>query len=179
MTVSLGQIAAAFLSLSLGAIGGANATLPELHRQMVTVLHLMDDQTFASLVALAQAAPGPNVIVMSLMGWHVAGPSGLAVATLSMIGPSSALAFASERALRRYSASGAVAILKKSLAPIAVGLMGASGLVLARAADRGVLTLALTGGMSLLCGLTRVNPLYGIAGGACAGLAGALFGFPL
>jgi chromate transporter len=101
----LTQLALTFSILSLGAVGGANVTLPELHRQMVDVSRYMDDATFASLVALAQTAPGPNVIVMSLMGWHIAGAAGLAVATAGMIAPSSVLAFAAERAFRRFSAS--------------------------------------------------------------------------
>ncbi len=172
----LAPLALTFATLSLGAVGGANATLPELHRQMVDVAHYMDDATFASLVALAQAAPGPNVIVMSLMGWHIAGPPGLVVATLGMIAPSSLLAFSAERAFRRFSASRAVAVLKRALAPIAVGLLCASGLVLARAADSSGLTIALTLGMTLLSGLTRINPLYGIAGGALLALASSRFG---
>lgn len=179
MTASLDRLAATFALLSVGAVGGANATLPELRRQMVDVQHLMDDQTFANLVALAQAAPGPNVMAMSLMGWHVAGYAGLAVATLGMIGPSSAIAFAVERALSRRPDHALVLLVKRSLAPIAVGLMAASGLVLAQAADSGALTLALTAGMSLLCGWTRINPLFGIAAGASLGLAASLFSFPI
>lgn len=176
MTVGLAQLATTFGALSFGAIGGANAALPELRRQMVDVLRVMDDQTFVSLVALAQSAPGPNVTTMSLMGWQAAGLAGLVVATLGMIGPSSALAFAVERAMRRFSDSSAVALAKKTLAPIAVGLMMASGLVIARAADDGALTLALTVGMSLVCGLTKINPLYGVGAGAGVGLVASLFG---
>lgn len=176
---ALGHLAAIFSGLSLGAVGGANATLPELHRQMVGVGHYMDDATFANLVALAQTAPGPNVIVMSLMGWHIAGGAGLAVATLGMIAPSSALAFAAERLFRRFSASAAVALLRRALAPVAVGLLCASGFVLARAADSGGLTIGLTLAMTLLSGLTRINPLYGIAGGALLALASRSLGYSL
>ncbi len=131
------QLAATFSLLSLEAVGGANATLPEMHRQIVDNLHFMDDATFANLVAIAQTAPGPNVIVMSMMGWHIAGLAGLGVATAAMVSPSSFIALAAERILRRFSASQATSVLKKALAPIAVGLMGAGGLVLARAADGG------------------------------------------
>ncbi len=177
MHPSLGQLAAIFALLSLGAVGGANATLPELHRQMVDVHRFMDDAAFANLVALAQTAPGPNVIVMSLMGWHLAGAAGLCVATAAMLGPSSLIAFAAERTLRRFSASRAISIVKTALAPVAVGLMGASGLVLARAADSGGLTIAITGCMTLLCGSTRINPLFGIAAAAILGLAAHMLGF--
>ncbi|MEJ0094744.1 MAG: chromate transporter [Methylocella sp.] len=179
MRSALEQLAATFSLLSLGAVGGANATLPEMHRQIVDNLHLMDDATFANLVALAQTAPGPNVIVMSMMGWHIAGLAGLGVATAAMVLPSSFIALAAERILRRFSASQATSVLKKALAPIAVGLMGAGGLVLARAADSGGLTIALTGGMTLIVGLTRTNPLYGIAMGAIIGAACSRLGLSL
>ncbi|WP_395664667.1 chromate transporter [Methylocella sp.] len=171
MSASLLGIASTFATLSLSAIGGANASLPELRRQIVVVQGLMDDRTFASLVALAQAAPGPNVLTSSAVGWSLAGASGLIVATLAMILPSSALAIVVERLLRLHARRAGVAVLRRSMAPIAVGLMAASGLVLARAAVSGVLTLALAAGMSILCGLTRVNPLFGIAGGAALGAA--------
>ncbi len=175
----LGQIAATFSLISLAAIGGVNGTLPEIHRQIVDTFHFMDDATFANLVAIAQIAPGPNLLVISMMGWHIAGFAGLGVATLATVLPPSIIAFFVERILRRYSASQTIAILKRALAPIAVGLMGAGGLILARSADQGGLTIALTGGMTLLVGLTRTNPLYGIAAGAIIGLASGRLGLPL
>lgn len=175
----LQQLATTFSILSLGAVGGANATLPELHRQMVSIRHYMDDATFASLVAIAQTAPGPNVTVMSLMGWYVAGLAGLAVATLGMIAPSSTLVFAAERIFRRFSSNRALLVLKMALAPIAVGLLCSSGFMLGRVADSGALTIAITIAMTLLCGLTRINPLYGIASGALIALAIGPTGIPL
>ena len=66
----------------------------------------MDDETFASLVALAQTAPGPNVIIMSLMGWRIAGSPGLPSPLLGMIAPSSALAFATERLFAAFPPAG-------------------------------------------------------------------------
>ncbi len=179
MASVLGSLAATFSLLSVSAVGGANATLPELHRQMVDVSHFMDDATFTHLVALAQSAPGPNVIMMSLMGWQVAAFPGFCVATLAMLAPSSALAFAVERTFRRFSASAAIRLARQALAPIAIGLMSASGLILARAADSGGLTVAITGGMTLLIARTRVNPLFGLAAVAILGLASHRLGFSL
>src|SRR5438270_555509 len=67
--------------LSLLAFGGANAIVPELHRQVVDVMGAMTDADFTNLFALAQTAPGPNVMILSLVGWRLAGAAGLAVAT--------------------------------------------------------------------------------------------------
>jgi len=66
-------LALQFAGLSLVAFGGANAVIPEIHRQAVEVHHWMTDQDFASLFAIAQAAPGPNFLVTTLVGWKAAG----------------------------------------------------------------------------------------------------------
>lgn len=172
----LAQLGLTFSLLSLTAIGGANATLPEIHREIVGALRLMDDATFVKLVAIAQAAPGPNVMVASVIGWQVAGLGGLCVATLAMILPSSLLALGAGRTMMAFSSSRAMAVLRRALAPIAVGLMLSSGLVMARAADHGGLTLALTAGMTLVTAFTRLNPLCGIAAGAILGVASGRLG---
>jgi chromate transporter len=164
------ELAATFAVISLVAVGGANATVPEIHRQIVENLHWMDDAGFAELIAVAQAAPGPNVIIVSLIGWHLAGPAGLAVTTLAMIVPSSGLAFLAGRSILRYGQNNFLKLAKRALAPIAVGLIAASGAVMAQVADHGFLTLAVTLAMTLLVFFTRLNPLWGIAAGAALGL---------
>jgi chromate transporter len=169
-TVSLFEIARLFATMSLVAIGGANATLPEIHRQIVNHLHWMDDRTFADLIGVAQAAPGPNVMVVSIIGWHMAGAAGLAVASLAMIAPSSCLAFIAGRLLQRHAENDLWRLVRRVLAPIAVGLILASGAVMAQAADHSALTVATTLGMTVLVYRTRLNPLFGIAAGAIFGV---------
>ena len=173
------QIARIFSGISLVAIGGANATMPEIHRQIVDHLHWMDDRTFAALTGVAQTAPGSNVMVVSMIGWHMAGPLGFAVATLAMVVPSSCVAFLAGRMLRRHADNNVWQLGRKVLAPIATGLILASGAVMARTADRGVLTIAATLGMTVTVFRTRLNPLFGIAAGAVlgvlAGRVGLLF----
>jgi chromate transporter len=88
---TLADLAAVYLQLSLLAFGGANAVIPEMQRQVVEVHHWMDAREFASLYALAQAAPGPNMMVVSLVGWRVAGFWGAMVATAAIAAPSSVL----------------------------------------------------------------------------------------
>lgn len=173
------EIARIFAGISLVAIGGANATVPEIHRQIVEHLHWMDDRTFADLIGVAQAAPGPNVILVSLIGWHMAGPLGLGMATLAMVAPSSCLAFIAGRALQLQAENRFWQLAKKVLAPIAVGLILASGAVMARAADRGLLTVAATLGMTLLTFRTRLNPLFGIAAGAILGIVAGRLGLAI
>lgn len=81
-----------FSLLSLVAVGGANVLIPELQR-LVVEQGWMNAREFAALFAIAQAAPGPNVLVVCLIGWHVAGVSGAVVSMLGICGPSSILSF--------------------------------------------------------------------------------------
>ena len=83
MTETLVALAMIFTELSLLAFGGGNTILPEMHRQVVEVHHWMTAQEFGAMFALAQAAPGPNMMIAPLVGWHVAGWSGVLVTSLS------------------------------------------------------------------------------------------------
>ena len=78
-----------FTQLSVLAFGGGNAILPEMQHQVVTVHQWMTAEQFSSLFAMAQAAPGPNMMIVPLVGWHVAGLAGLLVTSLAKFGPSS------------------------------------------------------------------------------------------
>jgi len=174
----LWQIAITFGSLSLVAVGGANALVPEMRRQMVDVLGWMSDPTFTNLFALAQAAPGPNVLIVSLLGWHVAGLQGLAVATLAMITPSCLLAFGVRRVMARSADSAWLRVLQGGLVPIAIGLILASGSIMARAADRGALTAAITAATAALIFWTARSPLWALATGALLSVVAYRTGFP-
>lgn len=76
-----------FALLSLFAVGGANAAIPEMHRIAVEVMQWMTERQFADSFAIAQISPGPNIIIVTLIGYHVAGLAGAAVATAAMCGP--------------------------------------------------------------------------------------------
>ena len=82
-----------FAILSLFAIGGAMAVVPEMHRQAVDVSHWMTDRQFADLFAIGQAAPGPNIIVVTLIGYQAAGIPGALVATFAMCGPTCVITY--------------------------------------------------------------------------------------
>lgn len=173
----LGQMALTFASVSLVAVGGANAVMPEIHRQVVDQMHWMDGATFANLFAVAQAAPGPNVLFVSLIGWHLAGLAGLVVATLAILLPSGLLAFAAGRIVNRLTGNPVMQVVKSGLVPIAVGLILASGLVMSRAADHDVLTIAVTLGTAAFVFFREKSPLWPLAGGAVLGVAAHLAGF--
>lgn len=165
------QIGILVTLLSLLAFGGANAIVPELHRQVVDVMGRMTDSEFTNLFALAQTAPGPNVMILSLVGWRLAGAAGLAVATAATVVPTSVLALAAGRFLARAGDSRALKAVRAGLVPVAIGLIMASGYVLARAADRDALTAAITFVTATALLFTRINPIWLIAGAAGVGVA--------
>lgn len=162
-----------FAMLSLLSVGGASSVLPEMHRTLVEVQGWMTSREFAELYALAQASPGPNVLVVSLFGWQAAGVGGALVATLAMVVPSSVLTFYADRMLWR--AAGAVVwrdILDNALAPVTVGLIAASGVLLAGVNMSHVTALLVTAACALISWRTKFHPLWLIAGGAVAGMTG-------
>jgi chromate transporter len=167
----LTQIAITCATLSAVSIGGANAALPEIHRQAVDILAWMNDETFAHLFAIAQIAPGPNILLVSLIGWQVAGATGLLVATIAILGPSSVMAFGVGRIVAHWQDAAWVKTAKAALAPIGVGLILASGIVAARAADQGLLGWAITAASAAFVVFTGRNPLWALAAGALVGLA--------
>jgi len=163
----LWQLFVGFASLSLVSVGGGGAILPAMHRQVVEVAHWMNDATFANLFAISQAAPGPNMLVVALIGWHVCGLAGLAVALLSFVVPASTLAFFVGRIVNRSGAGyGWVGPAKQGLVPVAIGLTFAGGLVMARAADHGIPGYAITAGAALFVIATDRNPVWALAAGA-------------
>lgn len=171
------QLVVTFGTISLMAIGGANAVVPEVHRQIVEILGWMDAPTFARLFAIAQAAPGPNVMLASIVGWHVAGIGGLLVATAAMLLPSSLLSLACSRGLQRFSDNRIVRVVTLALVPIALGLMLASGAVAMLAADAGLFGFMITVATAFVTYRSKVNPLVPMAVGTTVYVAGWFAGF--
>ncbi len=168
----LWQLAIGFLSISLIAVGGGIAVVPEMNRLVVDVHGWMSHARFAQLFALAQAAPGPNVLVVGLIGWQVAGLTGMLVATAAMTVPAGLLAYGFFRVRTRLAGSRGLRIVEKGLVPIAVGLILASGIILGQASAVGWLAVAVTIGSTLFVWRTDLSPLWVLGVGA---VLGALF----
>jgi len=168
----LGTLIRHFVLLSLVAIGGANAVVPEMHRIAVEIEHWMTDQQFAELFALANAAPGPNVLMVCLIGFQAAGVAGAAIATVAMCGPSCLLTYFVVRRWERSRNERVKKIVQRGLAPITIGLVAASAYLLTRAAVHGWLGAALTAATFALMAATRYNPLWLFGLATVLGLAG-------
>jgi chromate transporter len=171
---SLFTLAWTFGLMSLFAVGGANAAIPEIHRIAVDVRHWMTDTQFADVFAISQLSPGPNVLIVTLIGYQVAGIVGALVATLAMCGPTAILAYYVSRFLSRSSQSRWPAIIQAALVPLSLGLMSASGLILMVTSDRSWVAVLMTAVAAVLAFATRLNPLWMLLAGGCLGFAGIL-----
>ena len=165
-------LAVIFAQLSLLAFGGGATVLPEMQRQVVQVHHWMSAQEFSALFALAQAAPGPNMMVVTLIGWHVAGWRGALITTLGMFGPSSILTGAVLHAWERFKDRPWRRIVQNGLAPTAAGLIAASAVVITRGSAHGWVLGVIAAVAALILVKTRLHPLAVLAAGALVGLTG-------
>jgi chromate transporter len=163
-----------FALLSLFAIGGANAAIPEMHRIAVEAMHWMSDRQFADMFAIAQVSPGPNVIIVALIGYHVAGFTGATVATTAMCGPTCVLAFTAARTWDRFKDAHWRVAIQAGLVPLSIGLIGASAFVLARTADHTVYAGLITAATAAVAYFTRINPLWIFVVAGVLGLSGWL-----
>ena len=172
-----------FASLSLLAVGGAITTAPDLHRYLVDEQSWLSDEQFNASIAIAQAAPGPNVLFIALMGWNVGlNAGGLWLALLgvfvSMMGimlPSSALTYFASRWGHETRELRAVRAFKQGMAPVVVALLIATGWILtsahgnpARDWPLWLLTLA----SALIVWKTRLHLLWLLGAGAVLGWIG-------
>jgi chromate transporter len=170
----LTQLALDFLSLSLMAVGGAQAVLPEIQRSVVDVHGWMTAEQFSELYGLANASPGPNVVIVTLIGWQVAGIVGALVATAAICTPSCLLTFGVFRLWRRFRGAHWTRAIEGGLAPVTVGLVLASGYLITRGSNDGWVAYALTAATVAAVLGTRLNPLWLIGAGALAGLLGVV-----
>ena len=180
-----------FLSLSLLAIGGAITTAPDMQRYLVNEQHWLTDSQFTSSIALAQAAPGPNVLFIALLGWNVGmnagggvgaggatwayGLLGLVIAMVGILLPSTTLTFAAARWGHHNRELRAVRAFKQGMAPIVIALLISTGWILAASHGHWVqdwplwLLASVT---ALLVWRTRLHLLWLLGAGGLVGWMG-------
>ena len=159
------------LLLSLLAIGGAITVIPDLHRVMVEQMVLLTDAQFNASIAIAQAAPGPNVLFVAVMGYQAAGLFGAGVTLFGIMLPSTTLTLLVARWGHARRDWRAVQAFKAGMAPIVIALMFAAGWILT-AETPGWQPVLLTGGTALMVWRTRVHLLALILVGAVLGALG-------
>ena len=172
-----------YMSLSLLAIGGAITTAPDMHRYLVDQQHWLTDAQFNSSIAIAQAAPGPNVLFIALLGWNVGlnaggmltGLLGVFVAMLGILIPSTTLTYMAAQWGHRNRELRAVRAFKQGMAPIVVALLIATGWILAESNGGNIqhwpvwLLTALT---ALVVWRSKIHLLWLLGAGALLGWFG-------
>jgi chromate transporter len=168
--VTLLEIALYFMVLSLFSVGGLPSVMPEMQRYVVEVKHWMSPAEFMQAFAVGQAAPGPNMLITTLVGWHVAGLAGALVALAAMCGPAAVLAWFVSDLWDRFKDSPWRMAIQRAIAPIVVGMILAGGVILATPDDTPDWRLWLIAAASAVGILaTKVNPLWFLAAGGVVG----------
>lgn len=154
------QLCAVFGITSLMAFGGGNAVIPQFEQQTVQVYHWLTAQQFTDSFAIAQAAPGPSTLIVSLLGFRAGGVWGALIATAAMVIPTGLIVYALARIWDRGHGDKPVRhAFQDGLAPITVGLIFAGGVVVARHAESNWIQLAMTLVATVVLIATRINPL--------------------
>ena len=171
-----------FGSLSLMSIGGGNTVLPEMHLRAVNGYHWLTDGQFADIFSISQAAPGPSILIVSLVGYAaglqvsgvLGGIVGGLVATVAMIVPAAVLMYLVTLSWQRAQNSKWRIAVEKGFAPLTVGLILATSLVMSRAADHDWRAYSITALATVIFVRTETNPLIVVAAAAVLGYLGFL-----
>jgi len=165
-----------FLVLSLLAIGGAITTAPDMHRYIVDEHQCISDAQFSASIAIAQAAPGPNVLFVAVLGWNVAGPLGALVTMAGTMLPSTALTLVVTRWGTRRRETRGMRAFTTGLTPLTIGLLVSTGWLIARpyvvdgTHALGALALVALSIATML--KTRLSPMWLVGVGALVGALG-------
>lgn len=167
-----------FMLLSLLAVGGAITTASDMHRYVVTEQGWISDAQFTSSIAIAQAAPGPNVLFVAVIGWNVAGAAGALATLVGTMLPSTLLVLAVSRWAAQRRDSRGVRSFTTGMAPLTLGLLLATGWVLAepfvRVPDQRWGALALITITIAVMLLGKLSPMWLVALGAVVGALGGI-----
>jgi len=160
-----------FLAMSLMAIGGAITLVPDLHRRLVVDNHFLSDLDFTSSIALAQAAPGPNLLFVALIGWYSGGLGGSIASMLGIIIPSTTLALTVSRWVSARRSWLSVKAFQAGMVPVTLGLLLATGAHLAPPLHDQPRALLLSVIVVLIVWLTKTPLIWlVVAGGVLGGV---------
>ncbi|WP_157271555.1 chromate transporter [Azohydromonas aeria] len=166
------QLLLHFMMLSLLSVGGAIATTPEMHRFLVREHGYLSSADFSQSIAIAQAAPGPNVLFVAVLGWHVGGTPGAIATMAGILLPSSVLTLALSHWSSRRRDSREVRAFTGGMAPLTVALLLSTGWLLSEPAHGHLGAMALVIGSAVVAWRFRISPMWLVAAGAVAGALG-------
>ncbi|MCB4769898.1 chromate transporter [Ancylobacter sp. Lp-2] len=160
-----------FSLLSVLAVGGGAAVLPETKALVIDTHHWLTDDQFRDIYGLGQVVPGPNMLMVMVIGYHVTGFLGALLAYLGFFVPAGAISLGASRLWDHFEGSPWRASLQRGMAPLVVGLMAAGAIAIARTAIEGAMTIAIA--IAVFLGVyfvKRINPAILVLGGGVVGL---------
>ncbi|MDB5561212.1 MAG: chromate transporter, partial [Hyphomicrobiales bacterium] len=155
-----------FAPLSFLTVGGGQSVVADMHRQVVVSYGWLSDTEFLNIFALSRMTPGPGTLIVTLIGWKVAGWAGALVASVAIFLPSSLLVYGLARLWARYRGAKWQKAIELGLAPVAAGMVLSTSFTLLRAAEAGMLAWIVAGATTILLTFTRVSPFLLLGGGA-------------
>jgi chromate transporter len=174
-TLGMGDGAALFLhffTLSLLAIGGAITTVPDMQRFVVGQHGWLSDAQFTASVALAQAAPGPNVLFVAVIGFNVGGLAGMVATMVGTLLPSTTLAMLAAHWCEKHREAHSLRAITTGLAPLTIGLLLATGWILLEPVRTEWTSAVLVVLTLWVMQRTHWSPLWPLCVGALAGVLG-------
>ena len=166
------ELALWFGMLSVISVGGMPAVMPELQRIVVDAKAWLSPGEFLQAFAVGQAAPGPNILIASLIGWKVAGIPGALTALAAICGPAAVIAWYVSELWERFKDSPLRRAIQRAIAPVVVALILSSGYIIATpGAPDWRLWLIAGASAAGTFAAAKLNPLWLLAGG---GVLGAL-----
>ena len=176
------QLAGLFAMLSLLSIGGGNVVLPEMHMQAVNHRHWLTSSQFADLFSISQTAPGPSILIVSMVGYgaglQAGGIPGAiiggVIAMVAMVLPSATFAYTVTLFWQKAEQSKLRRAVEKGLPPLTVGLIMATSLVMSRAADHDWRAYTVTAICTVIFLRSKVNPLIIVGSAAVIGYFGLI-----
>jgi chromate transporter len=154
-----------FALLSILAIGGGTAVLPQMEEMTVQHFHWITAQQFRDIYSLGQVAPGPNMLMVMVIGYRLAGAAGAAMVGLAFFLPDCILTFFANRLWERFSGSLWRTAIQRGLAPIAIGLMLSGTYAIARLSILNLQGFAIALATFAILSWRRVNPAILIGAG--------------
>ena len=161
-----------FLLLGCIAVGCVSTVMPDMYRYVVDERAMVTARQFADLYALAQAAPGPNALWVTLLGLQAAGWTGAVATTLGVLIPATAFSLIASALHAQHADAPLALAIRRGLAPVALGFMLASGWLLLRSIGQDWRGYVIALVALIVATATRLNPLWLMAAGAAAGMAG-------
>lgn len=172
-----------FFQLSFLAFGGGNTIVPEMQRQVVEIEHWISAQEFTALFALAQAAPGPNLMIVPMLGWRIAGFAGLVVASVANFLPSSIITVLAIRAWDKHKDHRWRPVIQAGLLPMTAGVIASTAFILVGASDKSAVPgtgfddyswglVGITAAGAVIAIRSKLHPLWILLGGAIIGATG-------